>query len=125
MALQLIKPVLDGEAKSIQVTEEATEDYNAWLLGRLSKSVWTECNSYYQIDGRKQSKIIGTFPLAGPVTLFWWLTRTFHGVAAEAWEKQRGQNTMKKWSCLAVFPMVVALFHDRLPRSFERLSREL
>jgi hypothetical protein len=119
-ALQLIKPVLDGQAKSFEVTEEATDEYNAWVQDGLSRSVWTECNSYYQIDGKRGSKNIAMFP--GPVSLFWWLTRTppwnkFHGVAAEAWEKQRRIDKIKKWGGLTVLTLVIVLgyvFGDRV-----------
>jgi hypothetical protein len=111
-ALQLIKPILDNQAKSFEVTEEATEEYNTWLQGRLSKSVWTACNSYYQVDRQKQTKIIATFP--GPVSLFWWLTRTpqwnkFHGVGAEAWKKQLSMNMAKRWSVLALVVIAVVV----------------
>ena len=109
-ALQLIKPILDNQAKSFEVTEEATAQYNTWIQDRLSKSVWTECNSYYQIDRQRGSKNVATFP--GPVSLFWWLTRTppwdkFHGVAAEAWEKQQRINQIKGWGGLRVLALVV------------------
>lgn len=111
-ALQLIKPVLDSQAKSFEVAEEATEEYNAWVQNRLSRSVWTECNSYYQLDGQKGSKNISMFP--GPVSLFWWLSLSppwnkFHGVAAERWEKQRRINTGKWWSGLGILALVVVL----------------
>ncbi|KAF5381017.1 hypothetical protein D9615_004056 [Tricholomella constricta] len=99
LAIQLIKPIIDGKAKSFEVRDEATDKYNTWLQKRLGRSVWTDCNSYYQVGGQKQTKIIATFP--GPVGLFWWLTRRarwsdFIGVGAEAWEKQRGRDTLKK-----------------------------
>ena len=111
-ALQLTKPILDSQEKSFEVTEVATVDYNTWLQHRLSRSVWTECNSYYQIDRKRGSKNVATFP--GPVSLFWWLTRTplwnkFHGVAAEAWEKQRRINKIKGWGGLTALALVVVL----------------
>lgn len=65
-ALQIIKPIIEGHAKSFEVSKEATDKYNGWLQGRLSRSVWTDCTSYYQADGPR-SKIIATFP--GSVTL--------------------------------------------------------
>lgn len=92
LALQLIKPILDNKARSFEVKEETTEKYNKWLQDRLSRSVWVDCNSYYQAGGNKSTKIIATFP--GPVALFWWLTRRvrwdeFVGVGAEEWEAER------------------------------------
>ncbi|KAF6763939.1 hypothetical protein DFP72DRAFT_873803 [Ephemerocybe angulata] len=91
-ALQLIKPVLDGSAKSFEVTHEATDEYNAWLDKRLSTAVWSDCLSYYnELDGKKVKNFVN-FP--GPVALFWWLCRSprwsaFRAVGAEAWERQR------------------------------------
>ncbi|RXW18729.1 hypothetical protein EST38_g7127 [Candolleomyces aberdarensis] len=90
-ALQLVKPVVDGTAKSFEVKHEATDDYNEWLHKRLSTSVWTDCSSYYQLDGQG-SKNVATFP--GPVALFWWQLRkprweVFKAVGADAWERQR------------------------------------
>ncbi|GLB34847.1 putative L-lysine 6-monooxygenase (NADPH-requiring) [Lyophyllum shimeji] len=99
LAIQLIKPILDGKAKSFEVTDEATNRYNTWLQNRLSLSVWTDCHSYYHVGNQKQTKIVATFP--GPVALFWWFARRvrwddFTGVGAEAWEKQRRWNTFGK-----------------------------
>ncbi|KAF9265495.1 FAD/NAD(P)-binding domain-containing protein [Marasmius fiardii PR-910] len=81
MALQLIKPVIDGRIQSVEITEKANNDYNNWLQSRLDDSVWKECNSYYHDANSSQSKLIATFP--GPVTLFWWLTRS---IKREDWK---------------------------------------
>ncbi|TFK42408.1 hypothetical protein BDQ12DRAFT_273676 [Crucibulum laeve] len=110
MGIQLIKPILEGKAKSFAITEKATDEYNTWLQGRLSTSVWTECNSYYQAAGNNKSKLIATFP--GPVSLFWWITRSprwelFQAVGAEKWEKQRKMNRVKRWGMLAVLVVLV------------------
>lgn len=110
-----MKPILDGKAKSFEITEEATDVYNTWLQNRLSTSVWTDCNSYYQAGGNNQTKVIATFP--GPVTLFWWLIRTprwelFRAVGAEAWEKQQRAEKVKKWSIavvIFVFAMIIGV----------------
>lgn len=111
-ALQLVKPILDGQAKSFEIKADETDKYNTWLQDRLSTSVWTACNSYYQAGRQSKSKIIATFP--GPVALFWWLTRypqweKFHAVGAEAWERQRRINKAKKWASLIVL-LVLALW---------------
>ncbi|RDB21175.1 Baeyer-Villiger monooxygenase [Hypsizygus marmoreus] len=102
---QLIQPIIQGKAKSFEVTEEATDEYNTWLQKRLTRSVWTECNSYYQVGGQKETRITATFP--GPVGLFWWLAlrprwSDFRGVAGEAWEKQRRKDNMKKRGILVL-----------------------
>jgi hypothetical protein len=103
-ALQLVKPVVDGTAKSFEVKHEATDEYNEWLHKKLSTSVWTDCNSYYQLDGQG-SKNIATFP--GPVSLFWWQLRkprweAFKAVGAEAWERQRVLSGYKRWGLLTL-----------------------
>lgn len=107
-ALQLIKPILDGQAKSFEISSEATDEYNTWLQDRLSTSVWTDCTSYYQGAG---GKVISTFP--GPVALFWWLTRSprwelFRGVWGKEWEEQLRRNKSKKWAWKWGFITVLA-----------------
>ncbi|KAL1706901.1 hypothetical protein EV121DRAFT_200448 [Schizophyllum commune] len=90
LALQVMKPVLEGEAKSFEIKDEVVDRYNGWLQSRLRHSVWTDCMSYYRQD-RREGKIVATFP--GPVTLFWWLARRpkwdeWKGVGAEAWTQR-------------------------------------
>ncbi|KAH9483680.1 Baeyer-Villiger monooxygenase [Psilocybe cubensis] len=104
-ALQLIKPVLEGKAKSFEVTEEATVKYNEWLQTRLQDSVWTDCMSYYQAGRNNKTRIVATFP--GPVALFWWFCRRprwelFRGVGAEAWEQEQKVGRITKGALLAV-----------------------
>jgi len=94
--------VLEGKAKSFEVTVEATDEYNEWLQKRLSTSVWTDCVSYYQ-GGKDKSKVVAMFP--GPVTLFWWFCRQpkwddFDGKESELWERERRMK--KKWTKVAV-----------------------
>lgn len=106
-----MKPILAGKAKSFEVREEATDKYNTWLQNRLSRSVWTDCNSYYQVGGQKQTKIVATFP--GSVTLFWWLTlwprwNEFIGVDAEAWYKERRREVVRRRVLLAGLVAVTA-----------------
>ena len=100
--------MLEGRAKSFEVTDGATDKYNDWLQSRLQTSVWTDCVSYYQAGRDSKTKIIGTFP--GPVSLFWWFCRRprwemFHGIGAEAWERQRRLSQVRNWS-LATFLVV-------------------
>ena len=98
--------MIEGKAKSFEVTAEATDKYNEWLQKRLSTSVWTDCVSYYQTG----AKVTATFP--GPVALFWWLCRLpqwdkFRGVGSENWERERKR---KKWTRVGImFGIVVAL----------------
>ncbi|KIK57688.1 hypothetical protein GYMLUDRAFT_98447 [Collybiopsis luxurians FD-317 M1] len=97
LALKLMKPVLEGKLKSVEVRQDVSEKYNEWLQGRLKDSVWTSCNSYYHRGGDKNAKIIATFP--GPATLLYWLLRK-----AERWddwkvvEAEKGWIEQQKWN---------------------------
>jgi hypothetical protein len=100
--------VIEGKAKSFEVTAEATDKYNDWLQKRLSTSVWTDCVSYYRTGGLN-SKVIATFP--GPVALFWWFCRqpqwdAFRGIGSDSWERER---TVKKWSRLSIIMFAAAV----------------
>jgi len=94
-ALQLIKPVIEGKAKSFEVRREVSEGYNTDLQKRLSETVWTSCKSYYRQGNNGTSndgKIVATFP--GSLFRQWRITRyvdwnAFVGVDAEAWERER------------------------------------
>ncbi|KAJ3574820.1 hypothetical protein NP233_g1506 [Leucocoprinus birnbaumii] len=115
LALQLMKPVLEGKAKYFEITDEATDEYNSWLQGRLQNSVWTDCMSYYRSD-RKLGKIVATFP--GPVALFWWLARTpvwsrYRAVGAEAWAAERRQSWMQKMVVFAVLSVSASVAYLR------------
>ena len=92
--------MIEGKAKSFEVTAEATDKYNDWLQKRLSTSVWTDCISYYRTGANSQ--VIITFP--GPVALFWWFCRhpqwdKFRGIGSDRWEKERAS---KKWTRLSI-----------------------
>ncbi|KAF8637351.1 hypothetical protein AX17_002850 [Amanita inopinata Kibby_2008] len=99
-AIQLIKPIIDGQVKSVEVKEGVCDEYNDWLQRRLRTSVWTECNSYYQFGRHKESKNVAAFP--GPVALFWWLLRKpdwkkFDVVGGEGWEGERRMSEIRWW----------------------------
>lgn len=101
LAVQLLKPILEGKARSFEVTDVATNRYDEWLQRRLATSVWTECHSYYQShmhnnfsesetksDSQSRARIIATFP--APVSYFWWMLRKpmwgdYIAVGAEPW----------------------------------------
>ncbi|KAF4608658.1 casein kinase I [Pleurotus pulmonarius] len=63
LAVQLLKPVLEGKAKSFEVTDEATNKYDDWLQRRLSTSVWTDCHSTHE-----EPEIVGVNRSAGSGT---------------------------------------------------------
>jgi hypothetical protein len=69
-ALHLFKPVLYKELDSVDVTERATERFNAWLHRRLENSVFTQCASWYRVG--QAGKVSSIWP--GPIALFWWET---------------------------------------------------
>jgi len=118
--------VLEGKAKSFEVTDEATDKYNDWLQSRLQTSVWTDCVSYYQAGRDSKTRIVATFP--GPVSLFWWVCRRprwemFHGVGAEAWERERRVcEQVRNWSLMTVLAVATGiLLNGALPLVIARL----
>ena len=109
--------MLNGKARSFEVKEEASDEYNAWLQSRLSTSVWTDCVSYYQRGRGDRTKVIATFP--GPVALFWWMIRSvkwehFEVVDGETWERELlfSQNAVWHWTfaVVAIFAVGVGLY---------------
>ncbi|KAL2827500.1 hypothetical protein BJY01DRAFT_255663 [Aspergillus pseudoustus] len=67
-ALRVLKPVLDGDAASIEVTRKAEHDYAYWVQDALSKRVWNAgCMSWYLNDKKWNS-------MSYPWTQahFWW-----------------------------------------------------
>ena len=71
--MQMVKAIIDDRIRSFEVKENACEEYDGWLQRRLSTSVWTECNSFYQVGDSRDTKNVAMFP--GPVALFWWMLR--------------------------------------------------
>ncbi|KAF8624356.1 hypothetical protein AX15_005919 [Amanita polypyramis BW_CC] len=69
--LQLVKPILVGRMISVEVKSEATDEYNANVQKRLSKSVFVHCINWYRVGG--DGKVAGVFP--GSSTLMWWWLR--------------------------------------------------
>ncbi|KAB8221580.1 hypothetical protein BDV33DRAFT_190345 [Aspergillus novoparasiticus] len=55
-ALRILKPVLDGDAASVEVTAKAEHDYAYWVQDALSKRVWNAgCMSWYLNDQKWNS----------------------------------------------------------------------
>ncbi|KXN92229.1 4-hydroxyacetophenone monooxygenase, partial [Leucoagaricus sp. SymC.cos] len=118
LALQLMKPVLEGKAKYFEITSEATDKYNEWLQRRLQSSVWTDCTSYYRSD-RKRGKIVATFP--GPVSLFWWLSRKpvwerYKAVGAEAWAADRQRSALKRMALFVLLSVTASIAYMRVQK---------
>jgi hypothetical protein len=109
----MIKPIIDGKAKSFEVTDTATDTYNKWIQERVSKSVWVDCESWYRKD--KTGTNIAIFP--GPLALFWWKLRKpcwdhFVSVGSERWNKERKQGVFMIWAMasLLLAASIAALF---------------
>ncbi|KAB5590553.1 4-hydroxyacetophenone monooxygenase [Ceratobasidium theobromae] len=90
-ALQLIKPLLRGKAKSLVPRAEATRVYNEFIQDELSRTVWTSCVSWYRTGDSRQGKIM-TWP--GTLGYMWWLLRKpiwkdYESVGGEGWLRRR------------------------------------
>lgn len=101
--LQMVKPVLEGKAKSFEITHEAADQYNETLARRLDGSPLTACVSWYRTGG--DGKVTGVFP--GSVSLYWWWMRkpdwnAYKAVGAEKFEAERKWESVKSWSKTAL-----------------------
>jgi len=90
LAMKLMKPVLAGQLKSVEIKPEVSDKYNEWLQERLQGSVWTQCDSYYHLDGDKKGLNIANFP--GPAALLYWIIRR-----AERWDQWKIVEAEKGW----------------------------
>jgi hypothetical protein len=108
--LQLLKPIIDGKAKSFEVTAAATDEYNDWVQSRLRTMAWNGCSSWYRLSGSGKNVLM--FP--GPVSLFWCMMHTprwahFITVGAERWEAERRSRALCIWAAALLVPLVAAL----------------
>jgi hypothetical protein len=106
--LKLVQPVLEQEVSSFEVTPEATDAYNTRIQGRISRSVFPHCLSWYRKGG--DGKVTSIFP--GPGLLFWWWLRQpnwnhYKAVGAERWARQMhlagNRRLLQRLVGLAVF----------------------
>jgi len=67
-AMQLIKPILEGNIQCVDVSSAATDKYNAKIQEKLSRSVFVSCHSWYRV--KSDGKVNTMFP--GASALFWW-----------------------------------------------------
>jgi hypothetical protein len=111
-----MRPVLEGTAKSVCVSHDATDSYDAMLQKRLAGTIWTGCTSWYREGKNQDGRISAIFP--GTVAWFWWLTRRpiwehFNVVGGEAWARQRRRqwlvSRLKLLAGVAVLVTGVAL----------------
>ncbi|KAG9086905.1 hypothetical protein FRC07_012956 [Ceratobasidium sp. 392] len=90
-AMQLIEPVIRGQAKSFSPKATATRAYNEWIQDELTRTVWTSCISWYHADDGK-GKLVLTWPATQ--AYLWWLLRKpvwadYDTVGGEKWVKRR------------------------------------
>ncbi|KAG8753499.1 hypothetical protein FRC11_007368 [Ceratobasidium sp. 423] len=90
-AMQLIKPVIRGQAKSFVPKAKATQVYNDYIQEALQHTVWTSCISWYHAGANRRGKLM-TWPATQ--TYMWWMMRTpiwrdYDTVGGEKWLKRR------------------------------------
>lgn len=83
----MLKPVVRGLASSFEVTHEATDSYNDVIQAKLSKGVWSVCQSWYRAG--HSGKNVAIFP--GFITQQYLMLRSpvwghYKGVGAQKWE---------------------------------------
>lgn len=57
---QLIRPILDKNISSLDVSAVATDEYNSRIQAKMSDSVFVHCHSWYRVGGT--GKIGSIFP---------------------------------------------------------------
>ncbi|QRV78305.1 flavin-containing monooxygenase/FMO family protein [Ceratobasidium sp. AG-Ba] len=71
--VQLLKPILNRQAKSFVPKAESSRSWNVWVQQQLSqKHVWGSCSSWYRAGGQ-QGKVVALW--AGSTTHMWWSLR--------------------------------------------------
>jgi hypothetical protein len=121
-ALQLIKPIIDTQARSFVVKSQASDKYNHWLQAKLKDTVWDDCASWYRRDG--SGKNGATFP--GSLTYFWWLLyrptwEDFSAVEASGWEKEIKRR--RRMAALMSSSIAITVIGLGLASGFSRLRR--
>lgn len=64
-SLRILKPVLDGEAVSIECSQEAEDRWDREIQDGMKKTVWSgnNCNNWYSRDAEgKQARNASTYP---------------------------------------------------------------
>lgn len=108
--LKLMKPIINGQAKSLEVTQQATTHYNTWIQKRMASTIFLSCFSYYRGDNRTGAKNVSTFP--GMISLYWWITRKprwndFKVVGGEQWFYQRRKVALMNYALAGLMVSVV------------------
>ncbi|KAG9126840.1 hypothetical protein FRC07_001741 [Ceratobasidium sp. 392] len=104
---QLLKPILQGKAKSFAPRAEPTRTWNDWVQFQLSKyHIWSSCASWYRA-GNQRGKIVALWP--GSTTYMWWSLRkpvwgNFEFDGGEEWLRKKRTTELLK---LAALPSVL------------------
>ncbi|CAE6443561.1 unnamed protein product [Rhizoctonia solani] len=90
-AMQLIKPIIRGQAKSFVPKARATQAYNDYLQEELKHTVWTSCISWYHAGENRRGKLM-TWPATQ--TYMWWMMRTpiwrdYETIGGDKWLKRQ------------------------------------
>ncbi|KAG1906692.1 uncharacterized protein F5891DRAFT_1003450 [Suillus fuscotomentosus] len=105
---QLIEPVLSGSASSFTVEASHTDEYNAKVQERISRSVFMQCHSWARMNGT--GKVYNPFPWA--MTRWWLLLRKpnwdhYVAVGAEKWVRARRRKFVKNsLKCAAILTLL-------------------
>lgn len=126
--LKLMKPIINGKAKSIEVTQKATNYYNAWIQKRMASTIFFSCFSYYRGDNRTGAKNVSTFP--GMISLYWWIMRKprwndFKVVGGEQWFYQRRQVALTNYALIGLMVCVVGYNFSTLWKFVPALTERL
>jgi hypothetical protein len=121
-----MKPVIDGLAKSFEIKDEVSDEYNDYLQDRHKSSVTQDCLSYYKSESGRNFAL---FP--GTMTLFYWLARkvrweNYKSVGAEKWEvKRKSQERKRKLNVSLTLLLTVAFAVGSYTGSFKQAALRL
>ncbi|QRV72236.1 4-hydroxyacetophenone monooxygenase [Ceratobasidium sp. AG-Ba] len=107
-AMQLLEPIVRGQAKSFAPKASATRAYNEWIQNELKRTVWTSCFSWYHASGENSSQgKLMTWPATQGY--LWWLLRKpvwteYETVGGEKWLERRKRLSVLK----TVLEMIIA-----------------
>ncbi|KAG1803701.1 uncharacterized protein HD556DRAFT_601541 [Suillus plorans] len=115
--LKLMKPIINGKAKSLQVTQKATTYYNTWIQKRMESTVFFSCFSYYRGDNQAGAKNLATFP--GMMSLYWWIMRKprwddFKVVGGEQWFYQQRKAALTNYALVGLMVSIVGYIFSML-----------
>lgn len=110
--MQFVKPIVKQLASSFEITTRANDEFNSAIQKKLSKSIWSNCLSWYRFG--HTGKIITQWP--GTMTEYWWNMRTpiwshYKAVGASKWLfRQRAASFVRG---LGVMSFVLAIVWAR------------